>query len=102
ELPAGPGEVGVAVARAGPRRAAAALAAPRPPHEVPAAAAAGRDGVPGRARCPGAVSGLPRTAVRVSLLRPGGRGPLPAGRVGLRVVRRQLELAGPDLVPGQL
>src|SRR5205823_6065584 len=46
ELPAGPGEARVAVARAGQVRHEAAVAAARAPDEVPAAADAGRDGVP--------------------------------------------------------
>ncbi len=62
----------------------------------------GRERVPLALRDPVAVAHLQGSALRVPALRSGAAGRVPARRVGLRLVRRQLELARPDLVPGQL
>ncbi len=69
ELPARPGGAGLALARAGPRRAPAAVAAARPPHEMPAAAHAGRDRVPVRLRRARAVARVTRDHPYVLRLR---------------------------------
>src|SRR5262249_50288084 len=102
ELPPRPGAAGVALGGAGPRRAPAAVAAARPPHEVPAPADAGRDGVPVRPRraCPVALP--PRAPLHPDVPRRAAERDLRTGRVAVGGVRRQLELARPGLVPGQL
>jgi hypothetical protein len=58
---------GVALAVAGPRRAAPVVAAARTPHEAAAAAHAGRDRSSLRLRRAGAVARAPRASVRVPL-----------------------------------
>ena len=57
-----------------------------------------RGRVPRAARDPGDLAPPPRAAGRVRLGRPGVRGPLPAGRVRHRHVRRQLQLARSGVV----
>src|SRR5205823_6356061 len=59
-------------------------------------------GIPLAARSPLALAGPSRTAVRPCARRPGVRRPLHAGGVGHEPLRRQLQLARPDLVPPQL
>ena len=103
ELPARPGDAGVALARAGHGRAAAAVAAARPPHEDAAAADARRDRVPLRLRRARALAAPRATHPYVfALRRPALDGRVRAGRVDVGPVRRQLELARADLVPGEL
>ena len=60
-----------------------------------------RGRVPRAARDPGDLAPPPRRAVRVRLGRSALRGPLSAGGVRQRDVRRQLELARPGLVPDE-
>ena len=104
QLPARPGAAGVALARAGQRRAPAAVAAARPSHEDAAAAHARRDRVPvATTACARCRRYHARASVRRSTCNGHDAvGRLSAGRIGLRPVRRQLELARADLVPGQL
>ena len=111
----GPGRARAAVRRALRRQRARARPPARPEPERPApararrrdAAAADPDrdarrgGVPRPARHPRDLALPPRPPVRVRLGRPALRGPLPAGGVGLRHVRRQLELARAGLVPDE-
>ena len=78
---------------------------PRPAQRGQAAPGAGaharRERVPEPLRHPRALAVPPRASVRL-LRRPRGLpGRLRAGRVDERAVRRQLQLAGPDLVPGE-
>ena len=92
----------VALAGAGPGRAAAAVAAARTPHEDASEAHAGRDRVPLGLRRARALQ-VPRgPSLRVRLRRRHAGREVSAGGVGQRRVRRQLQLARADLVPGQL
>ena len=104
ELSPGPRAAGLALGRAGPRRAPAALAAARPSHEEAAAAHARRDRVPVRLRRARALEGArarARTCSACDGMRSHACDYEPA-ESDSRPVRRQLQLARPDLVPGQL
>src|SRR5690554_2170747 len=102
KTPARLGATRLALARAGPRRTAVVVAAARSSHEAAVAANARRKRVPIRLRHPVVVAGPRRATVRVSLQRqPTLRG-LRARRVVVRSVRRQLELARPDLAADEL
>src|SRR5262249_28500761 len=101
-LPPRPRRTRVALERAGPRRPSLALASARPPAEVPAAAHARRGGVSVALRRAVAVALAPRPPVHFPRRWQRDDGRLRAGRVGLRHLRRQLELARADLAAGQL
>src|SRR4051812_28103766 len=93
QLPPRPGGTGVALVRAGPRRNPPAVTAPGPPHEAAAEADARRDRVPLALRRAGAVATPPRPSLRVRDDRSEVYREVPARRVRLRRLRRQLQLA---------
>src|SRR5262249_6881477 len=80
-LPARPGCAGVALGRAGQGPPPTAVAAARQPAEGAVAAAAGRDGVPQRARAAHPVARLQGSALRPGLRRATPERRLPGGRV---------------------
>src|SRR5438067_7940119 len=94
ELPTRPGITRVAVVRTGQGRDPTAVAAPRAPHEAPAAAHARRDRVPVTLRRARSLAPPPRPSLRVRGNGPAVQREVPAGRVRLWPVRRQLQLAG--------
>src|ERR1700722_13447006 len=93
---------GVALAIAGPRRAAAVVAIARPPHETPVATHAGPVGIPVRLPHPRPVPRAPRASLRVSPGRQRFHRPLHLGGVRFAPVRRQFQLARSDLVSLEL
>ena len=86
----------------GVRRAPPAGAGARPPHEAAAAPHARPGRVPQPVRHPLAQPPPRGRALRLARRRRALHGRLRAGRVAHRPVRRQLQLARPDLVPAQL
>ena len=82
-------------------RSSTALARRRGPAAADPRRDARRGGVPRSARHPRDLASPPRASVRVRLGRPGVSSRLPAGRVGHRHVRRQLQLARAGLVPDE-
>src|SRR5262249_2820205 len=84
------------------RRTASALLAARASDEATAQAHAGRNGVPLRLWGASRLQNPRARAVHLLGGRHGSRRAVPTGRVGLRVIRRQLELARANLVSSQL
>jgi hypothetical protein len=91
----------LALAGGGRGPAAPALAAARSSHEMPAAPAARRGGVPRRLRRARALKSPRARAVSIQLPRHRSRSALLAGRVEERPLRRQLQLARADLDAGE-
>jgi hypothetical protein len=102
ELPPGSGRSGVALGCGWHGRATPAVTVAWPAHEASAQTHARRDRVSVRVRRACAVASSRRASLRVQGQRRPAGGGLPAGRVGHRPVRRQLQLARTDLVSGQL
>ena len=92
--PTGPGHLGYG------ERGIIALVNPRPAAPDPDAHAR-RERIPEPLRHPGAVALPRRASLRLQRGRPGIPGELSAGGIGHRHVRRQLQLARPDLDAGQ-
>src|SRR3954465_11866728 len=85
-----------------PRRAATAVAPPRQPHEKTPPTHARRDGISLALRRAGPLASTPRAAVHLLLPRLLSRGLLRAGRIAVRRLWRQLQLARARLVSRQL
>src|SRR4029453_2193651 len=89
-------------ARGGTGRTAAAVAASRQPGEEAPSPHARRDRVSLALRRAGPLARSPRTAVRLLLARRLSGGLLRAGRIKPAPFWRQFQLAGTDLVSGEL
>ena len=101
ELSPRPRAARVALGSAGPRQAPPAIAAARPSHEEAAGENARRERVPVRLRRARALQGARARALRVQGRRLRSHRALRAGGIRLAAVRRQLQLARPDLVPAR-
>src|SRR5512139_413555 len=102
EIPPRAGRPGFALDGAGARRSPPAVAAASASHAAVAAAHARRGRIPVPLRRALAFPRPPRPPLSDFARRPPGERQLPAGRIGVRPVRRQFQLARPRVVPGQL